>query len=81
MFSLQKILVLFAVLAAVWYGFKLVTRLDHARKQKLKEQARSGGGNSTPHQSSSSSADDGVVDLVQNEDGSYGASGKKDRRS
>ncbi|WP_420403923.1 hypothetical protein [Nisaea sp.] len=70
MFSLQKILVLFAVLAAIWYGFKLVTRLDQARKQKLKETARN---DATP---GSSSKEDGVVDLVQNPDGTYGAKNK-----
>jgi len=70
MFSLQKILVLFAVLAAIWYGFKLVTRLDQARKQKLKEAARN---NAAP---ASSSKEDGVVDLVQNPDGTYGAKNK-----
>ncbi|UUX51125.1 hypothetical protein NUH88_05400 [Nisaea acidiphila] len=75
MFSLQKILVLFAVLAAVWYGFKLVTRLDQARKQKLKEEAKSGGASASP---GSSKPEDGVVDLVQNPDGTYGAK-KKDR--
>ena len=33
-FSFTKILVLVAVLAAVWYGFKLVGRLDKQRKQE-----------------------------------------------
>lgn len=77
MFSFQKLLVLFAVLAAIWYGFKLVNRLDQARKQKLKEEARGGGSGGV---SASSSRDDGVVDLVQNEDGSYGEK-DKNRRS
>ncbi len=31
-FSLQKLLVLAAIVAAVWYGFKLLTRLQEARK-------------------------------------------------
>jgi hypothetical protein len=35
--SLQKILVIVAVLAAVWYGLKLIGRLDRERKQALKE--------------------------------------------
>jgi uncharacterized protein len=30
--SLQKLLVLAAVVAAVWYGFKLIGRLQEARK-------------------------------------------------
>ncbi|WP_193172857.1 hypothetical protein [Nisaea nitritireducens] len=74
MFSIQKILVLVAVITAIWYGFKLVSRLDAARKQKLKEAARSNGGN-TPR----TTQKDDVVDLVQNEDGTYGAS-KKNRK-
>ena len=31
-FSIQKLLVLAAIIGAVWYGFKLVGRLDQARK-------------------------------------------------
>lgn len=34
--SLGKILVLLAVIALVWYGFKLIGRLDQARKQELR---------------------------------------------
>ena len=36
--SLGKILVLVAVIVLVWYGFKLVSRLDQARKQELRRQ-------------------------------------------
>lgn len=35
MFSLPKILALIAIVGAVWYGFKFITRLDHARKDKV----------------------------------------------
>ena len=31
-FSLQKLIVLAGIIGAVWYGFKLVSRLDAARK-------------------------------------------------
>ena len=31
-FSLQKLIVLVGVVVAVWYGFKLVTRLQRARE-------------------------------------------------
>ncbi len=31
-FSLQKLIVLVAVVAAVWYGFKFITRLQEARR-------------------------------------------------
>ena len=39
-FSLQKLLVLAAIVGAVWYGFKLVSRLQEARK--LEKTARDG---------------------------------------
>ena len=35
--SIQKLLVIAAILAAVWFGFKLIGRLDRERKQALKE--------------------------------------------
>ena len=38
-FSLQKLLVLAAVVGAVWYGFKLVSRLQEARKLEAEAQA------------------------------------------
>ena len=66
MFSFQKILVLAAVVAVIWYGFKLVSRLDAARKRKLKEAAGLKDGN-VP----GAFRKDDVVDLVQNEDGTY----------
>ena len=37
--SFQKLLVIIAILAAVWYGLKLIGRLDRERKQALKEAA------------------------------------------
>lgn len=36
-FSLSKILVLAAIIAAVWYGFKWVGRVNQMRQEKLKE--------------------------------------------
>tara|TARA_E500000318_G_scaffold75358_1_gene69973 strand:- start:1742 stop:1969 length:228 start_codon:yes stop_codon:yes gene_type:complete len=74
MFSIQKILVLVAVITAIWYGFKLVGRLDAARKQKLKETAQGNAGNAPR-----TAQKDDVVDLVQNEDGTY-VSTKKNRK-
>ena len=35
-FSLQKIIVLVAIVAAVWYGFKFLSRLDASRKAEAK---------------------------------------------
>ncbi len=42
-FSLQKILVLAAVVGAVWYGFKLITRLQEARDLKVRAQGDGAG--------------------------------------
>lgn len=39
-FSVQKLLVLAGIVWAIWYGFKLVTRLQEARK--LEQQAAAG---------------------------------------
>ena len=35
-FSISKLIVLAAVIAAVWYGFKFIGRLDKARKHAAK---------------------------------------------
>lgn len=42
--SPTKLLVLVAVVAIVWYGFKLVSRLDAARKSAAKKGDGSGSG-------------------------------------
>lgn len=39
-FSIQKLLVLVGIIAAVWYGFKLVGRLDAARKMTARNKPR-----------------------------------------
>ena len=41
-FSIQKILLLVAILGAVWWGFKWVSRLDRLRKAADKTASRSG---------------------------------------
>jgi len=41
--SLTKLLVLAAIVLAVWYGFKLVAKLDAARKEQLRQQGRAPG--------------------------------------
>ncbi|HLW28717.1 MAG TPA: hypothetical protein VKY54_13370 [Kiloniellales bacterium] len=38
--SLTKLLVLAAIVLAVWYGFKLIGRLDAQRKLQAKQQER-----------------------------------------
>ena len=40
MFSISKALALIAILTAVWFGFRLIGRLDEARKRKLAETRR-----------------------------------------
>ena len=39
-FSLQKLLLLAAVIGAVWYGFKLVSRLQKNRELEARRQGR-----------------------------------------
>lgn len=41
--SLSKLLVLVAVVLAVWYGYKLLTRLEDARKAKGGQDKAKGG--------------------------------------
>ncbi|MEE8188447.1 MAG: hypothetical protein V3T80_04505 [Kiloniellales bacterium] len=42
-FSLQKLIVLVAVIAAVWYGFKFISRLHDKREAEAKlDQGRAG---------------------------------------
>ncbi|MCZ6885616.1 MAG: hypothetical protein O7E53_04525 [Alphaproteobacteria bacterium] len=36
-FSLQKLLVLGLIIAAIWYGFKWVGKLDRDRKERLRQ--------------------------------------------
>ncbi len=48
---IQKIIVLAAIVAAVWYGFKFLSRLDEQRKQKVAQEKRD--------------AVDGIADTVQ----------------
>ncbi len=43
-FSLQKLLVLAAILGAVWYAFKFIGRLDQRRKRALKTRRQGGNG-------------------------------------
>lgn len=42
-FSLQKLLVLAAIVAAVWYGFQWLSRIDKQRKAERKPRWRRGG--------------------------------------
>lgn len=83
MFSLSKILALAAIIAVVWYGFKLVGRLDRARKEKV----ASGTGKANRRASASndtapSPPSEGVVDLVKDEKtGAYVSKEGRDDRA
>ena len=37
---IQKIIILAAIVAAVWYGFRFVARLDQQRKQRVARKER-----------------------------------------
>lgn len=77
MFSATKILALLVILGAVWYGFKLVGRLDEARRRKADLAARGDAERSGPRPSDRT---DGVVDLVKDESGAYVAKDKRNDR-
>lgn len=47
-FSITKLLVLAGVILVVWYGFKLVGRLDSARKAEAKLRRQPKDGRKTP---------------------------------
>jgi hypothetical protein len=73
LFSFNKILLLIAILVAVWYGFKLVGRLDRARKHKLSQFAgrrRAAAGQSEAE----------PIDLVRGEDGKTFVARDNDQR-
>lgn len=61
-FSLQKILVLAAIVAAVWYGFKWVSRLQAARDAENK--AKGGAARRRAPSQARAEADD-AEDMVQ----------------
>jgi hypothetical protein len=73
--SLNKILMLIAILAAVWYGFKLIGRLDRARKLKAKNAPRRGDGKK------GAAADPETIDLVRGADGKTFVARETDERS
>ena len=43
-FSLTKLLVLAAIVSAIWYAFKLIGRLDQRRKREIKARRDNPGG-------------------------------------
>ena len=79
LFSFNKILLLAAVLAAVWYGFKLVGRLDRARKRKLREAAR-GPSDTRGDPAARERSGTETIDLVRGEDGKTFVARDTDKR-
>ncbi|MDA0342002.1 MAG: hypothetical protein O3B74_10445 [Proteobacteria bacterium] len=79
LFSFNKILLLIAILVAVWYGFKLIGRLDRARKHKL-SQAAGRGRRADPGRASPGPIDAEPIDLVRGEDGKTFVARDSDRR-
>lgn len=72
--SVNKILMLIAILAAVWYGFKLIGRLDKARKRK----SGTGFGRAWKKRAT---AEPETIDLEVGEDGKTFRPRKTDERS
>jgi hypothetical protein len=60
LFSISKILVLGAVVLAVWYGFKWLGNRERMQKQAAKQRSRKG-----PDQSAASSSGPTIEDMVQ----------------
>jgi uncharacterized protein len=59
-FSLQKLLVLAAIIGAVWYGFKFMGRIDKQRGADAKASLKAGGGRRR-----AAPPDDGVEEMVR----------------
>jgi len=62
-FSLQKLIVLAVVIAAVWYGFKFLGRLDQARKAS--ERRVAGDGRARRPSAKRAARDLGAEDMVR----------------
>lgn len=64
-FSLQKLLVLAAIIGAVWYGFKLVSRLQEARELDAKKPGGQKPDSIWRRATRAKSADQATEDMVQ----------------
>ena len=66
-FSLQKLLLLAALVGAVWYGFKLVSRLQEARQldQSAKVKRRPAKGRPAEGRGGKPEAKEGVEEMVR----------------
>ena len=80
MFSISKLLALAAIIGLVWFGFRLIGRLDAARKAKSAQNV--GGGRSDQGRATGTHGRDDVVDLVRDEHtGEYVTRDRRDERS
>lgn len=68
MFSISKLVTLAIIIAVIWFGFRLIGRLDAARKAKAKA-APEAGGHPRPDRGQATGTQGGndVVDLVRDE--------------
>lgn len=81
MFSISKLATLAVIIAVIWYGFKLIGRLDNARKRKASEQEAEGGRQNRAEPRQANPRND-VVDLVRDErTGEYVTPDKRDDRA
>ena len=64
-FSLQKLLVLAAIIVAVWYGFKFISRLDASRKAEAKLRRRDGARDKAARRPAARKDEPEAEDMVQ----------------
>ncbi len=79
MFSISKLVALAAIIGVVWFGFRLIGRLDAARKAKTAPEA---GGRQDRGRPEGTHGRDDVVDLVRDErTGEYVTRDRRDERT
>ena len=79
MFSISKLLALAAIIGLIWFGFRLIGRLDAARTAKSAEPV--GGGRTDRARATGTHGRDDVVDLVRDEHtGEYVTRDRRDER-
>ncbi|WPZ36612.1 hypothetical protein T8K17_10745 [Thalassobaculum sp. OXR-137] len=80
MFSISKLVALAVIIGVIWFGFRLIGRLDAARKAKAAPEA--GGGRADRGRPTGTHGRDDVVDLVRDErTGEYVTPDRRDERT
>ena len=80
MFSISKLVALAAIIGAIWFGFRLIGRLDAARKAKVA--AEKSGDRPDRGRLEGTHGRDDVVDLVRDErTGEYVTRDRRDERT